>query len=88
MFIHNSLYGVSITIQHSNDVSSVYSSISDVSLKINDTVAKGEVIGKASTSVEDEESKVHVHLEVLVKGNFVNPLNVYGKELNDLTNDK
>ena len=82
------LYGVTVTIQHSSEVVSVYSSLSDVSLKVNDTIDKGEVIGKASTSVEDEEAKVHVHLEVLVKGNYVNPLNVYGKELNDLTNDK
>ena len=82
------LYGITVTIKHSNEVYSVYSSLSDVSLKVNDTISKGEVIGKASTSVEDEEAKVHVHLEILVKGNYVNPLNVYGKELNDLSNEK
>lgn len=82
------LYGVTVTIEHSNDVYSVYSSLSNVSLKINDTISKGEVIGKASTSVEDVEAKVHVHLEIVVNGNYVNPLNVYGKEINDLTNDK
>jgi hypothetical protein len=38
--------------------------------------------------VEDVEAKVHVHLEIVVNGNYVNPLNVYGKEINDLTNDK
>ena len=86
--IDDELYGVTVTIKHSEDVYSVYSSLSDVSLKINDTVSKGEVIGKAATSVLDEEAKIHVHLEILVKGNYVNPLNVYGKEINDLTNDK
>lgn len=86
--LDDELYGVTVTIKHSDEVYSVYSSLSDVSLKINDTVSKGEVIGKASTSVLDEEAKVHVHLEILVNGNYVNPLNVYGKEINDLTNEK
>ena len=86
--VDDELYGITVTIKHSEDMYSVYSSLSDVSLKINDTISKGEVIGKASTSVLDEEAKVHVHLEILVKGNYVNPLNVYGKELNDLTNEK
>ena len=86
--LDDELYGITVTVKHSEDVYSVYSSLSDVSLKINDTISKGEVIGKASTSVLDEEAKVHVHLEILVKGNYVNPLNVYGKELNDLTNEK
>lgn len=86
--VDDELYGVTVTIMHSEDVYSVYSSLSDVSLKINDTISKGEVIGKASTSVEDVDAKVHVHLEIMVNGNYVNPLNVYGKELNDLTNEK
>ena len=86
--VDDELYGITVTVKHSDDVYSIYSSLSDVSLKINDSVSKGEVIGKASTSVLDEEAKVHVHLEILVKGNYVNPLNVYGKELNNLTNEK
>ena len=61
---------------------------SNVSLQVNDIISQGEVIGKASTSVEDVEAGVHVHLEILVNGNYVNPLNVYGKEINDLTNEK
>ena len=86
--VDDELYGITVTVKHSDDVYSIYSSLSDVSLKINDSVSKGEVIGKASTSILDEEAKVHVHLEILVKGNYVNPLNVYGKELNNLTNEK
>lgn len=86
--VDDELYGVTVTIKHSDEVESIYSSLTDVSLKVNDTVSQGEVIGKASTSVEDVEAGVHVHLEVLVNGNFVNPAMVYGKELTDLTNEK
>ena len=86
--VDDELYGVTVTIKHSDEVESIYSSLTDVSLKVNDTVSQGEVIGKASTSVEDVEAGVHVHLEVLVNGNYVNPAMVYGKELTDLTNEK
>lgn len=86
--IDDELYGISVTIKHSDEVISIYSSLSDVSLKVNDTVMQGEVIGKASTSVEDVDAGVHVHLEILVNGNYVNPSMVYGKELTDIVNEK
>lgn len=86
--VDDELYGVTVTIKHSNEVYSIYSSLSDVSLKVNDSISKGEVIGKASTSVEDIDAGVHVHLEILVNGNYVNPNNVYGKEINDIVNEK
>ena len=86
--LDDELYGITVTIKHSNEVVSVYSSLSEVTLKVNDTISQGEVIGKASTSVEDVEAGVHVHLEVLVNGNYVNPSMIYGKELTDLTNEK
>ena len=68
--VDDELYGVTVTIKHSNEVYSIYSSLSDVSLKVNDSISKGEVIGKASTSVEDIDAGVHVHLEILVNGNY------------------
>ena len=86
--VDDELYGVTVTIKHSDEVYSIYSSLSDVSLKVNDSISKGEVIGKASTSVEDIDAGVHVHLEILVNGNYVNPNNVYGKEINDIVNEK
>lgn len=86
--IDDELYGVSVTIKHSDEVVSIYSSLSDVTVHVNDTISQGEVIGKASTSVEDIEAGVHVHLEILVNGNYVNPSMVYGKELTDIVNEK
>ena len=45
------LNGVCVTIQHADDVVSIYSSLSNVNVKVNDTVKVGQVIGKASTSL-------------------------------------
>ena len=64
--VDDELYGVSVTIKHSDEVVSIYSSLSDVTVHVNDTISQGEVIGKASTSVEDIDAGVHVHLEILV----------------------
>lgn len=86
--VDDELYGVSVTIKHSDEVVSIYSSLSDVTVHVNDTISQGEVIGKASTSVEDVDAGVHVHLEILVNGNYVNPSMVYGKELTDIVNEK
>ena len=86
--VDDELYGVSVTIKHSDEVVSIYSSLSDVTVHVNDTISQGEVIGKASTSVEDIDAGVHVHLEILVNGNYVNPSMVYGKELTDIVNEK
>lgn len=78
------LNGVCVTIQHADDVVSIYSSLSDVNVKLNDTVTVGQVIGKGSTSLNDVEAGVHVHLEVKVNGEYVNPTTVFGKELSEV----
>ncbi len=78
------LNGVCVTIQHADGVESIYSSLSDVSVKLNDTIKVGQTIGKASTSLTDVEAGVHVHLEVKVNDAYVNPTTVFGKELSDV----
>ena len=78
------LNGYCVTIKHSNDVVSKYSSLSNVSLKLNDTVKVGQVIGKAATSLNDVEAGVHVHLEIQVKNEYVNPTSVFGKEMTEV----
>ncbi|MCM1130473.1 MAG: M23 family metallopeptidase [Roseburia sp.] len=82
------LDGVCVTIKHAADVVSIYSSLSNVSVKVNDTVKVGQVIGKASTSLADVEAGVHVHLEVKVNNAYVNPTTVFGKELSEVQTGK
>lgn len=82
------LDGVCVTIEHSDSVVSKYSSLSNVSVKVNDTVKVGQVIGKASTSLADVEAGVHVHLEVTVNSEYVNPTTVFGKELSEVQTGK
>ena len=78
------LDGVCVTIRHADGVESIYSSLSDVSVKVNDTIKLGQTIGKASTSLTDVEAGVHVHLEVKVNDAYENPTTVFGKELSEV----
>ena len=82
------LYGTTVAIRHSDDVVSIYSSLSDVTLKVNDQVKTSDVIGKATTSLMDTEAGVHVHLEIKIDDEYVNPASVFGKELEEVSSSK
>lgn len=86
--IDDELYGITVSIKHADGVYSIYSSLSDVNLVVNESVSKGDVIGKAASSVFDSEAGNHVHLEVTVDGNYVDPNSIMGKELSEIQNDK
>lgn len=82
------LDGTTVTIKHSDAIISIYSSLSDVCVNVGDTVTCGQKIAKASTSMLDVESGVHVHLEVKVNNSYVNPASVFGKEITEVAEVK
>lgn len=86
--VEDELNGTTVTIRHSNSVVSVYSSLTDVTVKQNDKVDLGQTIGTASTSLLDVEAGVHVHLEVKVNNSYVNPTNVFGKVMSEVESYK
>lgn len=76
--------GKTVEIKHSDDVISVYQSLSDITVKENDTVTQGQIIAKGGVSNLQKDLKNHVYFEMLVKGNAVNPEKCYGKTLSEL----
>ncbi len=76
--------GTCVTVLHQNGIVSIYSSLSNVSLKVNDKVSQGQVLGKACESLMDVEAGVHVHLEIKVNGSYVNPTTIFGKEITEV----
>lgn len=80
----DNLLGKIIEVRHSNDVISIYQSLSEVNYKINDAVVQGDVIGKSGTSNISPELNNHLHFELIVNGLTVNPENYYDKSLSDL----
>lgn len=78
------MMGVSVEIKHSDNISSLYSNLAKESvskLKAGDTVAAGEQIACiGDTTIYELADEAHLHFEVLVKGESVNPLDYISEE--------
>lgn len=70
------ILGTIVEIKHDNNYVTTYQSLSEVSVKKDDTVTQGQVIGKSGTNKLDKDMGNHLHFEVYVNGQVVDP-NLY-----------
>ena len=78
------LLGKIVEIRHSNDIISIYQSLSDVTVKEKDTVTQGQVIGKSGNANISKELNNHLYFELIVSGQTVNPEAYFDKALNEI----
>ena len=79
----NEILGKTIKIRHNNELISTYQSLSDISVKENDTILRGQVIGKSGTcNLYNKDS--NLHFELYYQGKNVNPENYYNKTQDEL----
>jgi len=64
-------HGKTVVVRHFNGIETVYAHLSRQLVKVNDTVHKGQVIGKGGTTGNARGS--HLHLEVLFQGIPIHP---------------
>ena len=76
--------GTIVEVRHSNDMVSYYQSLSEVLVKENDEIKQGTIIGKSGTSNISKELNNHLHFELIIKGQIVNPENYYDKKVDEL----
>ena len=76
--------GKIVEVRHSNDMVSVYQSLSEVTVKENDEIKQGTIIGKSGSSNISKELNNHLHFELIIKGQIVNPENYYDKKVDEL----
>lgn len=76
------ILGKTIEIKHENDYISFYQSLSEVSVKKGDVVTQGQVIGKSGTNELDKDIGNHLHFEMYINGQIVNPILYLNKEIN------
>ncbi len=67
------LLGTIIQIKHNDDTVSIYQSVSEVAVEKDEIVTKGQTIAKSGTSNVEKDLGNHVHFELIVSGNTVNP---------------
>jgi murein DD-endopeptidase MepM/ murein hydrolase activator NlpD len=64
-------YGITIILDHGQDVRSIYGHLAQVAVKHGERVERGQLIGYTGNT--GRSSGPHLHYEILVKGRSVNP---------------
>ncbi len=78
------LMGYVVEIKYNNNIIISYQSLSEVTVKANDSVAKGQKIGSSGKSAIGSELGNHLHLEMYYDGMTVNPENYYNRNIRDI----
>lgn len=81
------ILGKVVTIKHESNIESTYQSLSEVTVKENDEVSQGTILGKAGTSNLEKDLGPHILLEITKDGKSINPLNAIDKQINDIKSE-
>lgn len=73
--------GKIIEINHNNEYVTVYQSLSEVNVKKGDTISQGQVLGKSGENILDKELGNHLHFEMYIGGQSVDPLLYLNKDV-------
>ena len=73
--------GKVVEIKHENGYISIYQSLSEVTVKKGDVITQGQVIGKSGTNELDKDMGNHLHFELYVNGQVVDPTLYLNKEI-------
>ncbi|HIR48894.1 MAG TPA: M23 family metallopeptidase [Candidatus Faecimonas gallistercoris] len=73
--------GKVVEIKHDNGYISIYQSLSEVTVKKGDIITQGQVIGKSGTNELDKDMGNHLHFELYVNGQVVDPTLYLNKEV-------
>ena len=80
----NAILGTTIEIRHSNNLISVYQSLSEVVVEENMEIVQGQIIAKSCTSNIDKNLSNYLHFELYHNGKVVNPEEYYNRNIEDL----
>ena len=80
----DNIMGNIVEIRHTNELISVYQSLNEVNVKVDDKVVQGQIIGKSGSSNLNVDIANNLHFELYYMGEIVNPEEYYDKSLTDL----
>ena len=80
---NNEILGTTIKIRHNNDLISTYQSLSEINIKVDDTVVRGQIIGMSGTC-KLYSTDSNLHFELSHQGKNVNPEEYYNKSTDEL----
>ena len=81
---NDNVLGTIVEIRHTNELISIYQSLGETTVKVDDEVVQGQVIGKSGKSNLNVDVPNCLHFELYYMGKIVNPEDYYDKNLTDL----
>lgn len=78
--VDNTVMGKVITIEYDNSITVKYCGMGSINYKENDKVVTGDVIGTSGEIPSECTDNPHIHIEVIVDGKTVSPLQALGLE--------
>lgn len=78
------LLGGTVQITHDNGLITVYQSLSDIKVKVNDNVEKGTVISKSGKANLFKEIENGLYFEVVSNGKNINPILCYDRTISEI----
>lgn len=81
---NDNILGNVVEVRHDNDMISVYQSLSDVTVTENQEIKQGDIIGKSGTNNISKSLGDHLHFELIINGQNVNPEEYYNKNINEI----
>lgn len=78
------LLGTIIEIQNTDKIVTIYQGLTNVSLKVNDKVNQGDIIGRSGETNLNTDLGKHIIFQIKVDGKYINPEESYNKNINEL----
>ncbi len=73
-------FGKIVTIEYDENISVKYCGLENITVKENDKVATGDIIGTSGEIPSECADKPHIHIEVYINGEITSPLAALGLE--------
>ncbi len=80
----DNLLGTVVEIQNNDKVTTIYQGLKDVSLKQNDRINQGDIIGRSGETNMNKDLEKHIIFQLKINGKYVNPEDYYNKNINEL----
>lgn len=78
--------GKTVTIEHENNIVTIYQGLSEVTVNENDQIGQATIIGKSGPSNLVKDTKNILLFEITVNGKYINPENTYDKQISEIIN--
>lgn len=74
---NSAAYGNTVVIDHGNNIISKYSNLNNITVKVGQPVAAGDIIGNVTTVPCESADQTHLHFEILENGKSIDPTSLF-----------